>query len=195
MRVEVVRAPSAPSRLSDPAGTTTFSVAPGTKLAVGWKTRVVGVVRVHLPATAGERRGIGLSATVAEPDARDIGPALRLDHHQPLEGKTLDLYFIGCSDLRQVLDDAAALLELELELELHAARTPSDTTATTAAAVRVRQCTDLFMCSAFSWLTASHLSSERARAPPLGAASPPRASRKKTPFTGSTSKRCFFALL
>jgi hypothetical protein len=94
------------------------------------------------------------------------------------------------------LDDAAALLlELELELELHAARTPSDSTATTAAAVRVRPCTDLFMCSAFLWLTASHLSSERARAPPLGAASPPRASRKKTPFTGSTSKRCFFALL
>jgi hypothetical protein len=38
------------------------------------------------------------------------------------------------------LDDAAALLlELELELELHAARTPSDSAATTAAAVRVRQ--------------------------------------------------------
>jgi hypothetical protein len=55
------------------------------------------------------------------------------------------------------LDDAAALLlELELELELHAARTPSDSAATAAAAVRVRQWTDLFMCSAFSWLTASH---------------------------------------
>src|ERR1700733_10477309 len=51
------------------------------------------------------------------------------------------------------------------------------------------------MFSAFSWLTASHLSSERGRAPPGGAASLPRASRKKTPFTGSTSKRCFFALL
>jgi hypothetical protein len=36
------------------------------------------------------------------------------------------------------LDDAAALLELELE-ELHAARTPSDSAATAAAAVRVRQ--------------------------------------------------------
>jgi hypothetical protein len=55
------------------------------------------------------------------------------------------------------LDDVAALLlELELELELHAARTPSDSAATAAAAVRVRQWTDLFMCSAFSWLTASH---------------------------------------
>jgi len=53
------------------------------------------------------------------------------------------------------LDEAAALL-LELELELHAARTPSDSAATAAAAVRVRQWTDLFMCSAFSWLTASH---------------------------------------
>lgn len=49
---------------------------------------------------------------------------------------------------------AAALLELELELELHAARTPSDSAATAAAAVRVRQWTDLFMCPAFSWLTA-----------------------------------------
>jgi hypothetical protein len=53
------------------------------------------------------------------------------------------------------LDEAGAPL-LELELELHAARTPSDSAATAAAAVRVRQWTDLFMCSAFSWLTASH---------------------------------------
>jgi hypothetical protein len=45
---------------------------------------------------------------------------------------------------------AAALVELEL----HAARTPSDSNAAAAAAVRVRQWTDLFMCSAF-WLTAS----------------------------------------
>jgi hypothetical protein len=52
------------------------------------------------------------------------------------------------------LDDAAA--PPVLELELHAARTPSDSAATTAAAVRVRQWTDLFMSSAFSWLTASH---------------------------------------
>ena len=55
------------------------------------------------------------------------------------------------------LEDAAALPPvLELELELHASRTPSDSAATAAAAVRVRQWTDLFMCSAFSWLTASH---------------------------------------
>src|ERR1700742_244373 len=59
------------------------------------------------------------------------------------------------------LDDAAAPPP-ELELELHAARTPSDSAGATAAAVRVRQWTDLFMGSAFSWLTASHLSSERA---------------------------------
>jgi hypothetical protein len=51
---------------------------------------------------------------------------------------------------------AAALLELELALELHAARTPSDSAATAAAAARVRQWTDLFMCPAFSWLTACH---------------------------------------
>jgi hypothetical protein len=41
-----------------------------------------------------------------------------------------------------------ALVELE-ELELQAARTPSDSTAAAAAAVRVRQWTGLFMCSAF----------------------------------------------
>src|ERR1700739_357216 len=46
---------------------------------------------------------------------------------------------------------AAAVLR-ELELELHAARTPSDSTAAAAAAARVRQWTDLFMSSAFSWL-------------------------------------------
>jgi hypothetical protein len=44
---------------------------------------------------------------------------------------------------------------LEDELELHPATTPIATTATAAAAVRVRQRKDLFMCSAFSWLTAS----------------------------------------
>ena len=54
------------------------------------------------------------------------------------------------------LEDAAALLlELELEFELHAARTPSDSAATAATAVLVRQWTDLFMSTAFSWLTAS----------------------------------------
>jgi hypothetical protein len=50
---------------------------------------------------------------------------------------------------------AAAVPLPELELELHAASTPSETTATAAAVVRLRQWTDLFMCSAFSWLTAS----------------------------------------
>jgi len=66
-------------------------------------------------------------------------------------------------------DDAApafvGALVLEEELELHAARTPRDSAATAAAAVRVRQWTFLFMCSAFSWLTTSHSSSERVRAP------------------------------
>ena len=63
-----------------------------------------------------------------------------------------------------------AVLVLELVLELHAARTPRDSAANAAAAVRVRQWTDLFMCSAFSWLTASHSSSEGVRAPPRSAA-------------------------
>jgi hypothetical protein len=53
------------------------------------------------------------------------------------------------------LEDAAALL-LELELELHAASTLSDSAATAAAAVRLRQWTGLFMGSAFSWLTTCH---------------------------------------
>lgn len=50
-----------------------------------------------------------------------------------------------------------------VELELHAARTPSDSAATAAAAVRALQWKDLFMCSAFWWLTEKHFSSERAR--------------------------------
>jgi hypothetical protein len=52
---------------------------------------------------------------------------------------------------------AALLLELELELELQAARTPSDSAAAAAAAARVRQDADLFMSSAFSWLTTLYL--------------------------------------
>src|SRR5262249_17291941 len=78
----------------------------------------------------------------------------------------------------------AALLLLELALELHAARTPSDSAATAAAAIRVRRWTDLFMCSAFSWLTASHLSSERVRRSHARRSIAPGASRKKTPFKG-----------
>jgi hypothetical protein len=69
-------------------------------------------------------------------------------------------------------EEAAALL-LELVLlvgavveevleELQPATTPSASAATTAAAARVRQWKGLFMCAAFSWLTAS-FSSERAR--------------------------------
>src|SRR6201996_8576437 len=93
--------------------------------------------------------------------------------------------FVPHADVETVLaeldedDDAvddvlpAAAVLLEPELELHAARTPSDSAATAAAAVRVRQWTDLFMSSAFSWLTASHFSSERELAPPDGAARSP----------------------
>jgi hypothetical protein len=64
------------------------------------------------------------------------------------------------------LDEDDAELEVpgfELELELHAARTPSDSAATAVAAARVLQRKDLFMCSAFWWLTEKHFSSERVR--------------------------------
>jgi hypothetical protein len=57
------------------------------------------------------------------------------------------------ADVADVLVDAE-LAPVEVELELQAARTPSDSAATTADAAR--QWTDLFMCSAFSWLTGSH---------------------------------------
>ena len=51
----------------------------------------------------------------------------------------------------------AALLELELLLLLHPARTlPIAMTATAAPASRERRCSYLFMCSAFSWLTANY---------------------------------------
>jgi hypothetical protein len=70
-------------------------------------------------------------------------------------------------------EEAAALLAAELagadeelldeELELQPATTPIATAARTAAADRVRQWTDLFMCSAFSWLTENYFLGERAR--------------------------------
>jgi hypothetical protein len=54
------------------------------------------------------------------------------------------------------------LLELdELEL-LQAARTPSESAASVASSIRERLPECLFMCSAFSWLTAKY-SSERTR--------------------------------
>jgi hypothetical protein len=62
VRVTVVRSPSTPWRPPAPAGTITLSEAPGTKVVVGWKTRVVGELNVQDPATAGDKRGIGLSA-------------------------------------------------------------------------------------------------------------------------------------
>jgi hypothetical protein len=68
-------------------------------------------------------------------------------------------------------DGAAAALLLELLLvgavaeelleELQPATTPSASAATAAAAARVRQWKGLFMCSAFSWLTATFLQNER----------------------------------
>jgi hypothetical protein len=54
------------------------------------------------------------------------------------------------------------LLELdELEL-LQAARTPSESAASVASSIRERLPGCLFMCSAFSWLTAKY-SSKRSR--------------------------------
>jgi len=61
------------------------------------------------------------------------------------------------ADELPVADDE--LLELEL---LQAARTPSESAASVASAIRVRLPGCLFMCSAFSWLTAKY-SSERTR--------------------------------
>jgi hypothetical protein len=53
------------------------------------------------------------------------------------------------------------LLELD-EPELQAARTPSESAASVASIIRERLPGCLFMCSAFSWLTAKY-SSERTR--------------------------------
>ena len=60
------------------------------------------------------------------------------------------------------LDDVLVEVVLELELLLQAARTPSESAAIVASSIRERLPGCLFMCSAFSWLTAKY-SSERAR--------------------------------
>src|SRR5689334_16523619 len=88
-------------------------------------------------------------------DAETVPAAAELDEPEVAAGADAD-------------DDVppAAAPVLELVLELHAARAPRDSAANAAAAARVRQWTDIFMCSAFSWLTASYSSSERVRAPP-----------------------------
>jgi hypothetical protein len=52
---------------------------------------------------------------------------------------------------------AAGVLEVVLVLLLHAARTPIASAATAAPASRERRCSDSFMGSAFSWLTAKFL--------------------------------------
>jgi hypothetical protein len=58
-------------------------------------------------------------------------------------------------------DVEVLVVELELEL-LQAARTPSARAASVASNIRERRPGCLFMCSAFSWLTAKY-SSERTR--------------------------------
>jgi hypothetical protein len=109
------------------------------------------------------------------------------------------------AELEAAGEEAAALLVLLLlagavveelleELELQPATTPSASAATTAAAARVRQWKGLFMCSAFSWLTAS-FSSERARGFAYQASPASRELVEETAVHRSTSKRCFFALL
>ena len=66
------------------------------------------------------------------------------------------------ADADELLEAGGELLELdELEL-LQAARTPSESAASVASSIRVRLPGCLFMCSAFSWLTAKY-SSERPR--------------------------------
>ena len=63
----------------------------------------------------------------------------------PDDEAAAELLAAGALDEAPVL----ALGEEEVELELHAARTPSDSAAAAAAAVRELQWKDLFMCSAF----------------------------------------------
>jgi hypothetical protein len=63
------------------------------------------------------------------------------------------------ADADELLVPDDELLELEL---LQAARTPSESAASVASSIRERLPECLFMCSAFSWLTAKY-SSERTR--------------------------------
>jgi hypothetical protein len=66
------------------------------------------------------------------------------------------------ADADELVAAGGELLELdELEL-LQAARTPSESAASVASIIRERLPGCLFMCSAFSWLTAKY-SSERSR--------------------------------
>jgi hypothetical protein len=63
------------------------------------------------------------------------------------------------ADADELVAAGGELLELEL---LQAARTPSESAASVASIIRERLPGCLFMCSAFSWLTAKY-SSERTR--------------------------------
>jgi hypothetical protein len=76
---------------------------------------------------------------VPQADVASAGAAL--DDAADAEAAGAELLAAG------VLDDAGG--EEVVELELHAARTPSDSAATAAAAVRALQWKDLFMSSAF----------------------------------------------
>jgi hypothetical protein len=138
---------------------------------------------------APSRIGVPVALTpglVPQADVASAGAAL-LEVAAGAEEAAAELVAAGA------LDDTGGLLVVELEL--HAARTPSDSAAAAAAAApRVLQRKDLFMCSAFWWLTEKLLSSERVRGFAGSAAIAPGASRRSR-RSHSTSKRCFFALL
>jgi len=91
-----------------------------------------------------------------------------------------------------------AVVDVVEEVELQAASNPRESAASAAAPVRVRQRTDLFICSAFSWLTASDFFGTSARIAFQPTRSPGVARQKKSRWTGAADPhvyRCSFALL
>jgi hypothetical protein len=110
-----------------------------------------------LVSIAPSRIGVPVAATPGLVPQADVASA----------GAALPEEAAGAAEVAAALVAAGALDVawglLVVELELHAARTPSDSAAATAAAPRVLQRKDLFMCSAFWGLTEKHFSSERVR--------------------------------
>jgi hypothetical protein len=87
---------------------------------------------------------------------------------------------------------AGALLELLLLLLLlllHAARTPIASTATATPASRERRCSDSFMGSAFSWLTAKFFPNGPVRSQRVRLATP-GGQTKNTSFKRETVRLC-----
>jgi hypothetical protein len=81
-------------------------------------------------------------------------------HDEVLTAAALGLVLAGAAGL---LEAPVVGVVLGLLLLLHAARTPIAMTATAAPASRERRCSYLFMCSAFSWLTAKYFPNGRRR--------------------------------